>query len=48
MKCGNKNVMYLRQKGMCGRFCLGWHLHIILHMLKYHLMQISQVKVGIL
>ncbi|XP_076077907.1 uncharacterized protein LOC143048236 [Mytilus galloprovincialis] len=22
MKCGNKNVMYLRQKGMCGRFCL--------------------------
>ncbi|XP_076079286.1 uncharacterized protein LOC143049568 [Mytilus galloprovincialis] len=22
LKCGTKNIMYLRQKGMCGRFCL--------------------------
>ncbi|VDI28062.1 Hypothetical predicted protein [Mytilus galloprovincialis] len=22
MKCGTKNVMYLRQRGICGRFCL--------------------------
>lgn len=28
MKCGNKNIMYLRQKGMCGRYCLGWPFYI--------------------
>ncbi|VDI28389.1 Hypothetical predicted protein, partial [Mytilus galloprovincialis] len=22
MKCGSRNIMYLRQKGMCGRYCL--------------------------
>lgn len=31
MKCGTKNIMYLRQRGICGRFCLGKHLYIFLH-----------------
>ncbi|XP_063404512.1 uncharacterized protein LOC134687976 [Mytilus trossulus] len=25
MQCGSRKIMYLRQKGMCGRYCLGWY-----------------------